>query len=205
MESKSTIQQIIYEEIAVIEKATGGLIKDYEWWVVKGTSESFTTTQEPKDKQDVIYHGALENSFVSQGGVYIGDLDHARWYVKNKLRVVENYPNIVGTLHDSNGSLKAYYGYSHRGGQTFKLGDRLFEEDYIPVKEDYIPEQWQSFIDTYNETLEKYKSEDDEFAVENLVRDGTRGTVPFTMRGSKVIETWPEALQAAVNLGRYLS
>jgi hypothetical protein len=30
-----------FEEIAIAEKATGGLIKTHEWWVVKGVDENF--------------------------------------------------------------------------------------------------------------------------------------------------------------------
>jgi hypothetical protein len=76
-----------FEEIAVIEKSTGGKIGTYEWWVVKGVNNPFKTTQKPSHEADIIDHSTLENVFMSQGGEFIGGFDQALWYQKHRLKV----------------------------------------------------------------------------------------------------------------------
>jgi hypothetical protein len=38
-----------------------------------------------------------------------------------------------------------------------------------------------------------------------LEQSGIASVIPFKMRGAKVIETWDEAKQAAINMSKYLS
>jgi hypothetical protein len=94
-----------------------------------------------------------------------------------------------------------FYGYTHRGGCLFKPGDRLFEEGYTPVKSDYPEEEWNKYHKAYQKSLKKA----DDFDKKWIYKDGIKAVIPFNKRGSKVIETWEEAKQAAINMSKHLS
>lgn len=94
-----------------------------------------------------------------------------------------------------------YYGYTHRGGSTFKIGDRLFDEKYTPKEEDYPEWQWAGWRIKFKDARDKA----DDFYKESIYSDGIACIVPFKLRGSKVIETLEEARQAAINMSSYLS
>ena len=193
------------EEIAVIEEATGGKISTHEWWVVKGVNENFTTNVKPSHEEDIIYHGVLENSFLSQGNVYIDNFSRAKWYHKHRLKVYEPYPNGVAEAYNETGELEGYCGYTHRGACILRLGDRLFDESYEPKEEDYTQEEWTKWQTEYNDSLEEAKAEGNQFWINDITNDGISGVIPFKQRGSKIIETFEEAAQAAINLSKYLS
>ncbi len=194
-----------FEEIAIIEKATGGLIKTHEWWVVKGVDGNFTTRQKPSHEEDIVHRGVLENSFVSKEGEYIGDFKQAKWYQKHKLKVYEPYAHGVAEAYTENGDLEGYCGYTHRGAQIFRIGDRLFDELYEPKEEDYPAEQWAGWVKEYNDGIAKAEAEGDTWWADDIRNDGISRYIPFKLRGSKVIETLEEAAQAAINLSKHLS
>jgi len=194
-----------FEEIAIIEKATGGLIKTHEWWVVKGVDENFTTRQKPSHEEDIIHHGILENSFTSKYGEYIGDFKQAKWYQKYRLKVYEPYAHGVAEAYTENGNLEGYCGYTHRGAQIFRIGDRLFDETYEPKEEDYTQEQWAGWVKEYNDGIAKAEAEGDTWWADDIRNDGISRYITFKLRGSKVIETLEEAAQAAINLSKHLS
>ena len=108
--------EISLDKIKEIERLTGGKIGTH----VFGANNEHT----------------LENSFLSPNGEYIGSLEEAEWYVKNNMMVDENHPHGVAavitpeTYGTDNPIIEGMYGYTHRGGQMFKIGDRLFEESY---------------------------------------------------------------------------
>lgn len=186
--SRISMNIIDPEKIKLINKYTGGRIASYKL----------------KDyPSDTIDGGILQNSFVTLNGDYIGDIRVGWWYYLNNMRVNTTYPINVAEIWDGN-KIKAFYGYSHRGGASFKIGDRLFKEDYQPIAEDYEPWQWAGWEQEYEQALVKAKKEDDDWWYKDLQRDGIAGFIPFTMRGPKEIEVLEEALQAADNLGRYL-
>jgi len=180
-------KEITQEEIQEIERLTGGKIG--------------THTFGPKNEN------TLENSFLSPNGVYIGSIDEARWYVKNQMMVDENYPHGVAavitfeTYGTDNPVIEGMYGYTHRGGNMFKIGDRLFDEKYKPVKEDYDEEQWGEWEIKFNELYET----EDELGKKWMDGDGISYVIPFKLRGSKLIETMEEAFLAAKNMSNYLS
>ena len=202
--------QINTEKIAQICLYTGGTIRKYEWWEVRDKSGVIKVYQKPKDKKDIVYHGVLENSFM-YGNKYIGSIETGWWYFKNRLVVCEKYPLGVAlkvqkgfwfrdkaNLSDE---IEGYYGYSHKGGCLFRIGDRLFEADYKPHVHDYTKEQWEVWHKQYRKRLKKADKLDKKW----LGEDGVAGFIPFNMRGKKVIETWDEAMQAARNLSKHLS
>ena len=114
-----------------IEKLTGGLIKTFE------------IPNYPKTKED---DGKLRNTFMSSNGNYIGDYARGWWYVTHNLKVCEDNSSICAELwSDGYKEHIGYVGYSHRGSNTFKIGDRLFDQKYKPVKEDYSEEEWNGY------------------------------------------------------------
>lgn len=168
--------------------------------------------------------GKLSNSFLAPNGSYIGDYGRAWWYVKNNMLVCFDHPigvsiilNIPVKDYDLLDSylvdgvvgenvIKSYYGYSHRGGNTFTIGDRLFDEKYDPIAADYSITEWSEFNQKREESILRNLAsgfcETREMAEkETPISD----VIPFRLRGSKLIETWNEAKQAAINLSNSLS
>jgi hypothetical protein len=153
----------------------------------------------------------LNNSFLGPNGEYIGSLKEGWWYFKNGMTVCPEYPNGVAivwntsrktkTLEGGVDGVKGYYGYTHRGGCLFKVGDRLFDEKYKPKKEDYPEEEWDGYFKKFMETYRK----SDDFDQDWLFNDGVTSVVPFKRRGKKVIENLKDAQQAAINMSKYLS
>ena len=184
---KTKGKEITQEEIQEIERLTGGKIGSHTF----GPNNEHT----------------LENSFLSLDGTYIGNIDEARWYVKNQMMVDETHPHGVAgvitkeTYGTNNPIIEGMYGYTHRGGQLFKIGDRLFDSKYKPVKEDYDEDQWNEWETKFKEL---YESED-ELGKEWMGSDGISYVIPFKLRGSKLIETMEEAFIAAKNMSNYLS
>jgi hypothetical protein len=179
-------KEITQEEIQEIERLTGGKIG--------------THTFGPDNFE-------LKNSFLAPDGTLIGRIDDARWYVKNKLMVDEEHPHGVAavitpeTYGTDNPVIEGMYGYTHRGGQMFKIGDRLFDEKYKPKKEDYDEEQWSEWETKFNEL---YETESELFKGW-MDEDGISYVIPFKLRGSKLIETMEEAFISARNMSNYLS
>ena len=121
--------------------------------------------------------------------------------------VDEKYPNGVAALitentyGTDNPVIEGMYGYTHRGGQLFKIGDRLFESEYKPSKEDYEENQWNEFQERFKNLYE----ESDDLDRDWMDRDGISYVIPFKLRGKKIIENMGEAFEAAENVSKYLS
>jgi hypothetical protein len=153
----------------------------------------------------------LPNSFVSKTGKYIGDINTAWWYFNNGMTVCDEYPHGVAlkwktaisdkTLMSGHDGLLGYYGYTHRGGCLFSIGDRIFDKKYKPIAEDYGREEWQEWQQEFDKKLK----EADTFDRKWLEEDGISGIIPFRKRGSAKIVNWEQARQAAINLSAYLS
>jgi hypothetical protein len=179
--------EITKEEIQEIERLTGGKIGTHTF----GPNNEYT----------------LENSFLSLDGTYIGSMDEARWYVKNKMMVDEKYPHGVAAVitEETYGTdkpvIEGMYGYTHRGGNLFKIGDRLFDEKYKPTKEDYPKDEWNEYETRFKEL---YESED-ELGKRWMDADGISYVIPYKLRGSRIIETMEDAFEAAKNMSNYLS
>jgi hypothetical protein len=196
------------EKIELIKKYTWGKIGTHN--IGGDQSEEFTLT----------------NSFLSQDGTFIGDVKEGWRYYKNNLIVCREYPrgvaielktynpvnkvkNLITGPYDNyvteqteNDNIVGYWGYTHRGGQTFKIGDRLFQGNYKPQKEDYTEKEWTEFERKFQKSLD---NAEDDFDRNWMEEDGISCVIPFRLRGSKLIETWDEARQAAINMSKYLS
>jgi len=187
-----------------INKLTGGKISTYE-------IENY-----PKRNED---DGKLHNYFMTLDNKGIDGYDRGWWYVKHNMIVCPDYPMGVSIIlkkspskyknfdfNNINDKIESYYGYSHRGGQSFKIGDKLFDYNYNPQKEDYTEDEWNGFISKQKESIKRgiddgwFKNEEEGYK-ETPISD----VIPFKMRGVKIIENWDDAKQSAINMSNYLS
>ena len=144
---------------------------------------------------------SLPNSFLTKDGEYIGDVERGWWYYQNKMKVCEEYPHGVAECYDDEGNFIGYYGYTHRGGQTFKIGDRLFDPSYKPKEEDYEEWEWAGWENKYLKLYDEYDDLDKKW----LIESGISYVMPYNKRGKKVIEDFEECLQSAINMSKELS
>lgn len=179
------------KNIELINEYTGGVIGTHKW----GDNDEFV----------------LEDSFLTKDGKYIGNIDTAWFYFQNGMTVCEEYPNGVAivwntaksdkTLMSGQDGIKGYRGYTHRGGATFKIGDRLFDEKYNPVVEDYDEKEFKKWWKTYTKSYKK----GDDFDRKHIYNDGIKSVIPFNKRGKHTIKNWEDARTAAINMSKYLS
>ena len=179
--------------------------KDLDGWLVNPQSkyliQNYTNGKIGRHTFGPNNEYTLSESFLSNDGTYIGDIQRGWWYYKNKMKVCEKYPKGVAELYDDNGNLIGYHGYTHRGGQTFKIGDRLFDANYKPQMEDYEEWEWIGWEYKY---VELYGNSD---ALEKkwMRESGISYVIPYKKRGKKIIENMDECLQAAINMSKDLS
>jgi hypothetical protein len=83
----------------------------------------------------------------------------------------------------------------------FKIGDRIFDNYYLPTESDYTEEEWKEF----NSRFQKSIKNADEVDMKYIYNGGISSVIPFNKRGKKVIENWKEARESAVSLSKYLS
>lgn len=150
----------------------------------------------------------LPNSFLSDDGQYIGSIKEAWWYYKNAMTVCPERPSGVaiiwrvpkgGTIADGTDGIDSYYGYSHRGGGRFKIGDMLFDPEYVPQESHYTKAEWASFEKDRAENQARYDADMEDYTVT------IKSVMPFQKRGEVVIQNWNQAQEAAINLSNYLS
>ena len=103
-----------------------------------------------------------------------------------------------------------YIGYYHRGMASFGIGDMLFQDAKPSPKEKIMYYKNRKYRRKYLLTLLKYHIKDDWYMFEDLCEDniighGITNIVPYTERGTKVIETKEEAFEAAKSFAEYIS
>jgi len=186
---KGTGWQVDPKKVNIINQLTGGKVGDHTFGPTSG--DEYT----------------LHNSFLNLDGQYIGDIREGWRYVNNYLRVDIGDPRGVAkvikkdTYRTDSPEVEGYYGYTHRGGSIFRVGDRLFDMEYKPKAEDYPSDLWLKWKAEYDKVL----SEADELSFKWSVEDGISTVIPFRYRGSKIIENLAEARLAAINMSNYLS
>jgi hypothetical protein len=158
-------------------------------------SHYFGDTPELKREQH------LPNSFLTKNDEYVGDIDRGWWYYNNNMKVCEQYPHGVAEVYNDNNELIGYHGYTHRGGTTFKIGDRLFDADFRPKEEDYEEWEWAG----WELDFEKRYSQGDNLDKKWMDESGISYVIPFKKRGKLIIEDMGMALQAAINMSKDLS
>lgn len=189
-----------------INQYTGGKISSYE-----------IPDYEPLDAQD---DGKIREAFVSQKGEFVGDFARGWWYVQQNLIVYQEYAHGVAivlkdkamkldgldVLNVDPKFIEGYYGFSHRGGQTFRIGDKIFDATYEPVKEDYSKEQWQEFLDRREEAIQNNMDQGwCETREQAEAETPLKAVIPYVMRGKVTIENWDQAIESAINISKDLS
>lgn len=204
--------EIDKNKVNLIEEYTGGIIKDHKI---------------DQDKEDFI----LKNSFIHPNGTYIGDIRDGWWYYNNKFILTNKYPHGVALKtksrssiclknnlknpidlmikhHIKNDNVEGFYGYTHRGGQLFRIGDKLFDPKWSPNWEDLKIEWIKLYCQSCGyskipDTIEEAKTY---VKLQDLKKDiRVVDFIPFKFRGSKTIDTWEEAEEAAINMSKYLN
>jgi len=164
-----------------------------------GKIESYQIPNYPNNE------GLLRHSFLSKDGHYIDNYDRGWWYVKHNLKVCDDHPVGVAEKYEE-GKHIGYHGFTHRGGNTFKIGDRLFDEKYHPKEKDYTKKEWGIFMTNRINSIKRnlkegwFKTEE-----EGIKETPISDVIPFVKRGTKLIENMEEAKQAAINMSNYLS
>lgn len=183
--SRVSSKEVDPEKVALINRFTGGRISSYK---LKDYSED---------------DGILPNSFVTLNGDYIGDVRVGWWYYLNEMTICEEYPVGVAEIWEGN-EIVAYYGYSHRGGAQFRIGDRLFNTDYKPMAKHYEPWQWAGWEQEYEQELANAEKDEDTWWADDIKRGGIGRYIPFNLKGKHQIKTLKQAKEAAINLSQYL-
>lgn len=124
-------------------------------------------------------------------------------YINHRVPEEEGLSKLVDEVRfkDKYRKVYGYYGYSHRGGASFQIGDRLFDLEYKPRKEDYKVGQWNKWESEFS----KLYAKSDDFDRDMMDIKGISHVIPFKYRGPKEIETLEEAKQAAINFANYMS
>jgi len=195
------------DKVALIELHTDGVIQKYQWWTIKKKDDTIVETiiEPTKEEGDITFHGELPNSFMTKDGDYIGDIGRGWWYFTNNFRICEEYPRGVAEQYkmiDDVPVTTGYYGFSHRGGQLFKIGDRKFNSRYNPIESDFTKEEW---AELEAQVKEANTVDPNSLDVSDRKPAQIRDFVNFTQRGKVVITTWKQAIEAAKNLSKYLS
>lgn len=151
----------------------------------------------------------LHNAFLTHDDRFIGNIEDAWWYFQNGMTVCDEYPHGVAivwrtaksdkTIVSGTDGVAGYYGYTHRGGCLFRIGDRIFEESYEPQPHHYTDEEWFKYVNKRRETQAEYDRE----GINERVT--MKSVMPFNLRGERTIRNWGDALEAAKNLSKHLS
>jgi hypothetical protein len=187
----------LVSRITPIRTTAGWVINPECRYLIEKYTDGVITEHTFGDKNEY----SLPNSFMTKDGGYVGDIERGWWYYKNSMKVCEKYPHGVAERYDDEGNLIGYHGYTHRGGQTFKIGDRLFDSSYKPKEEDYEEWEWAGWKQKYDKSF----SEGDDFDKKWMAESGIGYVIPYTKRGKLVIEDMGMALQAAINMSKDLS
>lgn len=137
------------------------------------------------------------------GEVYYRDC--VRWMLSNKLDLTPTESPQV--MFDK--KTQKYIGFSHRGRESFGIGDMLFQAE--PSREEktmYYKNR--KYRRKFLLALWEYHIKGNWYMFEDLCEDeiighGITNIIPFKERGSKRIETREEAFTAAKNLAEYIS
>lgn len=117
---------------------------------------------------------------------------------------LKEMPHQVAEIWED-GKIVGYAGGSHRGHIIPRMGHRVFDINYAPVKEDYPPELWEEFEKKYNDRMAKYEAEGDELEIQWLKESGIASVIGFKYRGKKIAETLEDLKQSAINFAEYIS
>jgi hypothetical protein len=127
-------------------------------------------------------------------GDLLGSLGDMSWMIVEKYSPDFEHKGVAYNKEDN-----SFVGYSHRCKQKFKIGDRIFDENYDPKEEDYEEWEWAGFL----EKQTKAQKESDAGGWGDVI--SIKEVVPFKKRGAETIETSLQARTAAHNFSNYIS
>jgi hypothetical protein len=189
---KNEYYQLDSKKIKLMNEHTGGKIGVHEWWIctskVTGRTKRKYTLPD-KSRWDIVFHGILPESFVSKNDTYIGNVETAWFYYKNNLMVCDDYPVGVARKVDGHKQTIGFFGYNDKRSCLFKIGDRVFDKNYVPSKTDYTESQWNEF----NRLKDK----------NNKISE-IKDVIPLSLYGKLTIKTYDQARQSALNLSKYI-
>jgi hypothetical protein len=155
--------------------------------------------------------------FLDMDGNYLGDVSTGWWYYKNKMIVNKYYPHgtairLKDFYHDGRINSNDYisdemvldfeiegiYGFSHRGGTLFRIGDKIFDANWRPSEEELKSMDYKKMIESFDELNEGFDNSG------YSIKDKIVESMPFTKRGGETIKNWDDAKLAAKNLSKYL-
>lgn len=149
-----------------------------------------------EDTINKAYHDSPQTLYCyNTKGELLGSIDDLHWMFKHNCVSDPIYRGVAFSKKE-----QSYIGYSHRAIQTFKIGDRLFDQKYTPKESDYEEWQWAGFVEAKKKVDERNIKE----RISNVEVD-IEYVVPYTLRGSKTITTLEEARQAAYNFHKEVS
>jgi hypothetical protein len=152
-----------------------------------------------KDSSENTYDDwTLPDAVVTVNGKqFVGTLGDCYWLLERAIVVCSTFPSAGYSTKDN-----MWVGWSHRATAGFKIGDRLFDQNYSPIESDYTPAEWSKFKVSYEKAL---AGASDDLERSWIETDGIGYTIPFKMRGAKLITNREEAKQAAINFSKYVS
>ena len=139
-----------------------------------------------------------------EGKIYYRD--SVKWMLSDKLDLRPT--SSFQVMFDAKS--QKYIGYSHRGAESFGIGDMLFQDAKPSPKEKIMYYKNRKYRRKYLLTLLKYHINNNWSMFEDLCEDeiighGIKNIIPYNERGVKVIETKEEAFEAAKNFAEYIS
>lgn len=179
------------EKIELINQNTGGIIGIYSF---------------DENPDNVLY-----NSFLHKDGRYIGDIERGWWYYQNNFTVTNKHPHGVAEAWEFSETtgrvIIGYYGYTHRGGCLFEIGDKLFDSKCKATWDDVNFDMVKRYCKNNDIRIPKDIEDAKTYIKLNgsFSDDKLADYIPFNKKGIKIIETLEEAEQAAINLSKYLS
>lgn len=127
---------------------------------------------------------------------FVGSLNDCYWMLEKSVFICREFPSAGYSMKED-----AWIGWSHRAKAAFKIGDRLFDPNHMPVRIDYTQKQW----DRWYKKWQKLLKNSDPLERKWIEEEGISYVIPFKQRGPKLIQTMDEAKQAAINFSKYVS
>jgi hypothetical protein len=171
------------EKVALIEKYTGGIVK--EKIEIDNESKSCFTRK---------------HIFLTKNKKYVGDIFKGWWYYENQMVVFEEMPTNISVKYE-NRKIIGYFIITETENVMVRIGDRIFNEDYIPSKKEFNKKDWdkwrKNFYKVYYKALGWQKRE--------LEVRGMFHFLPYNMRGLKKITNINEAKESAIKIYEYIT
>lgn len=181
--TKNQSWQVDYQKILLINENTGLTVKDY-WFDDMEPREEYTTY----------------NACLNPDGIFVGDIVTGwNYYKLGLVSKAGTHPSVAFSESE-----QCWVGFGHRAIQSFQIGDKLFDPAWIPTDDELIglEKYYVKNLDKYEAEVEAWEhSESSHKAPEKEMTMNAWATsyIPFTLHGSKTIETLDEACQAATN------